>query len=108
MSEERSTDIRDLKEVLEVVGEKVPPLLSKLLNSVMNKENAEEYAKQVSTFYRELKESGMDEENAMKLTRSFMESRDPVALIKGIIRNVDLDDDFFKRRKNREEEESED
>lgn len=100
-------DIEELKKILEVVGEKVPPLISGLLNSVLNKQNAEEYAKQVSAFYKELKESGMSEENAMELTRSFMESRDPMTLIKKIIKDYNINEEFSFGKKHRNHEKSE-
>lgn len=107
MAEVDIKDIEELKKVLEIVGEKVPPLISGLLNSVLNKQNAEDYAKQVSAFYKELKESGMSEENAMELTRSFMESRDPMTLIKKIIKDYNLGEEFSFGKKRRKHEESE-
>lgn len=106
MSEDDVKDIEELKKVLEVVGEKVPPLISGLLNSVLNKQNAEEYAKQVSAFYKELKDSGMSEENAMELTRSFMESRDPMTLIKKVIKDYNIGDEIFSGRGHRRHETS--
>ncbi len=95
MSEEDLKDIEELKKVLEIVGEKVPPLISGLLNSVLNKQDAEDYAKQVSSFYSSLKESGMSEENAMKLTRDFMASRDPMSLVKKILSGSDIGSEIF-------------
>lgn len=110
MSEDDLKDIEELKKVLEVVGEKVPPLVTGLLNSVLNKQNAEDYAKQVSSFYKELRESGMSEEHAMELTRSFMESRDPMSVIRKILSDSDIRSDIFsgKKRKAEREEEDED
>lgn len=114
MSEDDVKDIEELKKVLEVVGEKVPPLISGLLNSVLNQQNAEEYAKQVSSFYKQLKESGMSEENAMKLTREFMESRDPMSLVKKILKDSNIGGDVFSKGKKtwkegkEEEDEEED
>ncbi len=108
MSDDKPFDLKDLKEVLEVVNDKVPSLLTKLLDSIMKKENAEEYAKQVGTFYKELKQSGMDDRDAIALTKSFMDSRDPVALIKGIIKNRDFDEGPFSGRRDKHKEEAED
>lgn len=113
MSEEDLKDIEELKKVLEVVGEKVPPLISELLNSVLNKQDAEDFAKQVSSFYTSLKQSGMSEENAMELTREFMASRDPMSLVKKILSGSDIGSDIFShmgrkghhRKEDKEEEE---
>lgn len=102
MSEDDLKDIEELKKVLEVVGEKVPPLVTGLLNSVLNKQNAEDYAKQVSSFYKELRESGMSEEHAMELTRRFMESRDPMSLIRKILSESDIKSDIFSKKKWKE------
>lgn len=97
MSDFEVKDIEDLKKVLEVVGDKVPHLITELLNSVLNKQNADDFAKQVSAFYKELKDTGMSEENAMKLTQSFMESRDPMTLIKKVIRDSNLGEEMSSR-----------
>ena len=107
MSEEDLKDIEELKKVLEVVGEKVPPLISGLINSVLNKQDAEDYAKQVSTFYSSLKESGMSEENAMKLTKEFMASRDPMSLVKKLLSESDVGSEIFSKmgKKGRHKEE---
>lgn len=99
MSDDDLKDIEELKKVLEVVGKEVPPLIGGILNSVLNKQNAEEYGKQVSEFYKELKNSGMSEENAVELTRRFMESRDPVSLVKKVLSESNIGGDIFSRKK---------
>lgn len=112
MSEDDIKDIEELKKVLEVVGEKVPPLITGLLNSVLNKQNAEDFAKQVSTFYKEMKDSGMDEKDAMALTREFMASRDPMSMIKKVLNESDIGAEIFSKkkggRKEKDQEEEED
>lgn len=86
MSErEHEGDIKELAEVLDVVGGKVPKLISDIIDSLMNKQNAEEFAKQVAGFYKNLKDSGMSEENAAELTKKFMESRDVISALKDVL-----------------------
>lgn len=105
MTDDDVKDIEELKRVLEVVGKEVPSLVSGILNSVLNKQNAEEYAKQVGEFYKELKNSGMSEENAVELTRRFMESRDPASLVKKIIGDSNISSGIFSRKKEEEKDE---
>lgn len=108
MSSEDLKDIEELKKVLEVVGDKIPPLISGLIDSVLNKQNAEDYAKQISSFYKELRESGMSEEHAMELTRDFMKSRDPMSIIKKVLNESDLKEEIFSKHHRHHGEEDDD
>lgn len=107
MSDEDLKDIEELKKVLEVVGDKIPPLIGGLIDSVLNKQKAEDYAKQISTFYKELKESGMSEEHAMELTREFMKSRDPMSIIRKVLNETDLKEEIFSKHHRHDDDDDE-
>jgi hypothetical protein len=65
-------DPQKIKEILEVVSEKIPGLLKELSNILYGPKNAKQYAEAAATFYKELKNSGMSEEQAFELTRQYL------------------------------------
>ena len=65
-------DIDDLREVLNVVADKVPGLLKGLRNVMYSSEAAENMAGAVATFYTKLVEAGIPKDEAMKMTRGYM------------------------------------
>jgi len=69
----------DIKEILEVVGEKIPTLLEKLSDILYSKENAVKYGDAVATFYQRLVDAGMEPDQAFELTEKYMSSLSPMA-----------------------------
>jgi gamma-glutamylcysteine synthetase len=69
---EDKEDVENLKEILTVVSEKVPQLLSQLADVLYGKERAAQYGKAVATFYKELRDAGMSNEQAYALTQEYM------------------------------------
>ncbi|HHR85240.1 hypothetical protein J7K60_01695 [Candidatus Bipolaricaulota bacterium] len=67
-----SHDVQDLREVLEVVSDKVPALLRGLRDVLYSKESAENMAESVGTFYKRLVESGIPKEDALEMARGYM------------------------------------
>jgi hypothetical protein len=65
-------DIDDLREVLGVVGDKVPALLRDLRNVLYSPEAAANMADAVATFYKKLVDAGIPKEDAMDMTRGYM------------------------------------
>ncbi len=65
-------DVQDLREVLEVVSDKVPSLLRGLRDVLYSKESAENMAESVGTFYKRLMESGIPREDALDMARGYM------------------------------------
>jgi hypothetical protein len=65
-------DIGDLKEILEVVTDKVPGLLRGLRDVLYSKDAATNMADAVATFYTKLVEAGIPKEQAMEMTRGYM------------------------------------
>jgi len=65
-------DIDDLKEVLDVVSDRVPLLLRGLRDVLYSKDSAEAMADAVGTFYKRLIESGIPRDEASAMTRGYM------------------------------------
>jgi len=77
MSEERKRHdltAEDFKEILDVFGEKIPTLLNSLTDSIYGKDASAKFGPAVANFYRTLKESGMTDEQAFKLSEQYMSS----------------------------------
>jgi len=69
--EDRS-DVEELREVLDVVSEKVPDLLRGLRDIMYSRESAESMADAVATFYKKLVDAGIPKEDALEMTRGYM------------------------------------
>ena len=74
MSDEKEGkhDAEEVKEILNVVAEKVPELLNQLADVLYGAQQSAKYAKAVSQFYKELKDAGMTDAQAFELTRQYM------------------------------------
>jgi len=69
---EKMPDPEKIKEILDVVAEKVPGLLRELSNILYSPQSAKQYAEAASTFYKELKAAGMSEKEAFELTSQYL------------------------------------
>jgi hypothetical protein len=65
-------DPEKIKEILDVVAEKIPGLLRQLSELLYGAKNAKQYAEAAATFYKELKAAGMSEQEAFELTKQYM------------------------------------
>jgi len=70
--EQGMPDPEKIKEILTVVSEKIPGLLKDLSNVLYSPVQAKQYAESIAEFYKKLKESGMDNEQAFELTKQYM------------------------------------
>ena len=61
-----------IKEILDVVSEKVPGLLKELSGVLYSAEQAKNFGVAVSIFYKELKDAGMTDQQAFELTKGYM------------------------------------
>lgn len=61
-----------IKEILDVVGEKIPGLLRQLSDLLYGPKSAKQYAEAAAIFYKELKAAGMSEEQAFELTQQYL------------------------------------
>ena len=65
-------DADKIKEILDVVSDKVPGLLKELAGVLYGPDQAKKFGVAVATFYKELKDAGMTDEQAFELTRQYM------------------------------------
>ncbi|MCI2424831.1 hypothetical protein LM599_02225 [Candidatus Acetothermia bacterium] len=79
-------DINQLKEVLDIVSDRIPALIKGLRNIMYSKEAGKEFGGAVATFYKELIDGGIPAEQAIEMTRGYMINlRDLVNMAKGDI-----------------------
>ncbi|HEX9907309.1 MAG TPA: hypothetical protein VGB78_02435 [Thermoplasmata archaeon] len=71
MSEEKH-DAQEVKEILQVVATEIPKLLESISNTMYKSENAENFGKSIAVFYKQMKDSGMDDKQAYALTQQYM------------------------------------
>lgn len=69
---ENMPDPEKIKEILDVVADKVPGLLRELSILLYSPESAKQYAQAAATFYKELKDAGMSESEAYELTSQYL------------------------------------
>ncbi len=74
-------EAQKVKEILEVVSEKIPALLNSLTDVLYGKESAAKYGQAIAGFYKSLKDSGMTDQQAFELTKTYMSSLDLAGLI---------------------------
>jgi len=65
-------DPEKIKEILDVVSEKIPGLLKELSSLLYSPQSAKQYAEAASIFYKELKKAGMTDEQAYELTSQYL------------------------------------
>ena len=65
-------DPEKIKEILNVVSEKIPGLLKELSGLLYSPQSAKQYAEAAATFYKELKNAGMTDEQAFELTSQYL------------------------------------
>jgi uncharacterized protein YqfA (UPF0365 family) len=65
-------DMEKLKEVMAVMSTEIPKLLESISKTMFSAENAAKLGEQTAEFYKKLKDAGMTDEQAFKLTQEFM------------------------------------
>jgi hypothetical protein len=76
-------DPEKIKEILNVVSDKVPGLLRELSKILYGPEEAKQYGISVATFYKELIDAGMTDKQAFELTRQYMSTLNIGQMMKG-------------------------
>ena len=74
-------DAENVKEILDVVSEKIPKLIENLTDILYGEKSSAKFGKAVATFYKELVDSGMTKEQAYELTQQYMSSLNLAGLI---------------------------
>jgi len=74
-------DAEEVREILDVVSEKIPKLIESLTDILYGEKSSAKYGKAVASFYKSLVESGMTNEQAYELTQQYMSSLNLAGLI---------------------------
>jgi hypothetical protein len=74
MTSDKEHDMKpeDFKELLNAFGDKIPTILNSLTDAIYGKDASAKFGAAVANFYRTLKESGMTDEQAFKLSEQYM------------------------------------
>jgi len=83
------SDAEEVKEILGVVSKEVPGLIKGLISSVFSEEAGREMGKAAAAFYKQLKEAGMPEETAVRMTEDYMGT---FTSLGSMIKNVSIGD----------------
>ncbi|HHE47576.1 MAG TPA: hypothetical protein ENL11_01345 [Candidatus Acetothermia bacterium] len=94
MTEERKKgEVEELREVLDVVSDRIPGLLRGLRDVLYSKDAAENMADAVATFYKKLVEAGIPKEDALDMARGYMINLRDILGRKGL-GGIHLGEDF--------------
>ncbi|MBS7621729.1 hypothetical protein KEJ32_06435 [Candidatus Bathyarchaeota archaeon] len=69
---EEKEDVEELREVLSVISKEVPALIKGIIASVFSEEAGRDMGRAAAAFYKELKEAGMPEDVAVKMTEGYI------------------------------------
>lgn len=70
----RHDDPEDIAAILDTVSDKVPAMIKGILNSLFSPESAANMGKAVAEFRKTLVEGGIPEEDAMAMTREYLQT----------------------------------
>jgi hypothetical protein len=62
----------NIKEILAVVSSEIPAMIKSILSSVFSEEAGKNMGKAAAAYYKELKEGGLPEQVAVKMTEEYM------------------------------------
>jgi hypothetical protein len=62
----------NIKEILGVVSTEIPAMIKSILSSVFSEEAGRSMGKAAATYYKELKDGGLPEQVAVKMTEEYM------------------------------------
>jgi hypothetical protein len=79
-------DVEEVRELLSIVSEKIPALLNSLTDVLYGTEAAAKYGQAVAGFYRNLRDSGMTEDQAFELTKTYMANLNLAGMIGKFLR----------------------
>ena len=72
MTRNEKEDVEEMKEVFRVLSTEIPALIKGIIASVFSEEAGRSMGKAAAAFYKELKESGMPDEVAVKMTENYI------------------------------------
>lgn len=83
----------ELKEVLSVVSSEVPAMIKSVLASVFSEEAGKNMGKAAAAYYRELKNGGLPETVAVKMTEDYMKTFTSIGdMLKGVSKHGTVDE----------------
>ena len=65
-------EAENVKEILGVVSSEIPAMIKSILSSVFSEEAGRNMGKAAAAYYKELKEGGLPEQVAVKMTEEYM------------------------------------
>ncbi len=69
---DKKLEAENIKEILGVVSSEVPALIKSILGSVFSEEAGKNMGKAAAAYYKELKNGGLPEQVAVKMTEDYM------------------------------------
>ncbi len=72
MAKHEEVDPENIKEILSVVSSEIPAMIKNVLSSVFSEEAGRSMGKAAAAYYKELKEGGLPEPVAVKMTEEYM------------------------------------
>ncbi|MCX8168803.1 MAG: hypothetical protein N3E39_01050 [Candidatus Methanomethylicia archaeon] len=91
-TKEEFEDVAELKAILGVISEfldKLPKLINELMSTLYAADLGERLGKSIGEYYKKLKESGIPEEVAIRLTESYAkETQTPMKLLSELISGI--------------------
>lgn len=79
--------VEDIRDILKVVNEEVPSLITGLFKALYSAETAEQYAKGIGTIYKTLSEQGLPEDMIEKLVLKYSDS---INIVGNAMKNIDI------------------
>lgn len=70
--EHEKVEPENIKEILSVVSSEVPGMIKSILSSVFSEETGKNMGKAAAAYYKELKDGGLPETVAVKMTEEYM------------------------------------
>lgn len=65
-------EAQEVKEILAVVSTEIPALIKGIISSIFSEEAGKNMGRAAAAFYKELKEGGMPEDVAVKMTENYI------------------------------------
>lgn len=72
MSEMKIESAKEIGEILDAVSDKIPKLISGIVNSLYSPEAGKNMGKAVGSLYQELLESGIPQDVALEMAKNYM------------------------------------
>ena len=71
---DQKMDAQNVKELLSVVSTEIPTMIKSIMSSVFSEEAGRNMGKAAAAYYKELKNGGLPDEVAVKLTQEYMQT----------------------------------